>query len=421
MPKKPSAHPALPELTVADPAALAECMAHLAANTHVAFDTEFVGEDTYRPDLCLVQVATPEKLFLIDPLATGPLTAFWELLADPKRVVIVHAGREEMRMCHHGIARPPAHVFDLQIAAGLVGYTYPIGYASLVQELLGERLHKGETLTDWRRRPLTPSQQAYAFDDVRHLIPMWKKLHDRLRRLTREDWAAEEFAAFVRRSVGDDPAVERWRKLKGVGGLDARGLAVARELYAWRDKRAAQGNRPPRTVLRDELLSDLARRPPGKVEDLLSYRGVSKADAPNILEAIKRAKALPTAELPEPEERENDPPHVLLLSSLLGVVLAEWCARNKMASNLVATVTDLKKLVRARQPGGAPLRESALMTGWRQRVILPELEAFLDGKRSLIVENAAQSHPLRVAPVVSVPEPSGVKASASPAASRSDG
>lgn len=401
--KKPTAPTALPELSVTTPAALQECLAHLAGCSHVAFDTEFVGEDTYRPDLCLVQVATPEHLYLIDPLSCGDLTAFWELIADPKRVVIVHAGREEMRMCYFGIGRPPAHVFDVQIAAGLVGYSYPIGYANLVQEMLGQRLHKGETLTDWRRRPLTPSQQKYAFDDVRYLIPIWKKLHDKLRRMTREDWASEEFGAFVRRSVNDDPAVEKWRKLKGIGGLDSRGLATARELYHWRDERAAQGNRPPRTVIRDDLLSDLARRPPTKIDELLSYRGVTKGDAPQILDAIRRAKALPLNECPEPEGRENDPPHVLLLSSLLGVILAEWCARNRMASNLVATTSDLKRLVRARQPGGPPFGNSALKTGWRQRVVLPELEAFLDGKRSLIVESASSQHPLRVAAVETKP------------------
>lgn len=397
MAKKPAPPPGLPESIVADPAGLQECLAHLAGCSHIAFDTEFVGEQTYRPDLCLVQVATAERLFIIDPLSCGPLAEFWELLADPSRVAIVHAGREEMRMCHFGIGRTPAHVFDVQIAAGLVGYTYPIGYSGLVAELLGVRLSKGETLTDWRRRPLTPAQEKYAFDDVRYLVPIWKRLHDRLRRLNREDWAAEEFAAFVRRSIGEDAAVERWRKIKGIGGLDAKGLAVARELYRWRDARAAQGNRPPRSVLRDELLGDLARRPPTKLDDLLSFRGLAKTDAPHVLDAIRRAKALPPADWPEPEERENDAPHVALLSNLLSVVLGEWCARNRIAQSLVATASDLKRLVRARQPGATPGDASSLANGWRQRAILPELEAFLDGKRSLVVENPSSPHPLRLA------------------------
>src|SRR5438105_1853741 len=113
-------HP-LPEHTVATPAALADCLVHLAAQSEIAFDTEFVGEETFRPELCLVQVATHEHLFLIDPYAAGPLDGFWNLLTDPSRRVVVHAGREEVRMCRHGVGRPPASVFDVQVAAGLVG------------------------------------------------------------------------------------------------------------------------------------------------------------------------------------------------------------------------------------------------------------------------------------------------------------
>jgi ribonuclease D len=410
--RRPAALPKLPEHVITHPGMLASALDHLRGCTHIAFDTEFVGEDTYRPDLCLVQVATAEQLFLLDPLSCGPLDAFWELLADPSRVVIVHAGREEMRMCQFGIGRPPAHVFDVQIAAGLVGFSYPIGYAGLVQELLGQRAQKGETLTDWRRRPLTPAQQRYAFDDVRFLIPLWKRLHDRLRKLNREDWAAEEFAAFVRRSVADDPAVERWRKVKGLGGLDRRGLAVARELYQWRDAVAARQNRPPRTVLRDDLVAEIARRGPGKPDELAALRGVPKGETAAILEAVRRAKALPPADLPEAAERDNDPPQVALLASLLGVVLSEWCGRTKIASNMVATVGDLKDLARSRQPGGGLPSDSPLLVGWRQRAVLPELEAFLDGKRVLTVDDPASPHPIRVSPLPAPPHPPSADAKA---------
>src|SRR5262245_31497404 len=88
------------ETIVADPTALAECCKHLEASAVIGLDTEFIGEETYVPDLCLVQVATTEQLFLIDPLSCGPLDPFWQLIIDPRRVVVVHAGREEIRLCH---------------------------------------------------------------------------------------------------------------------------------------------------------------------------------------------------------------------------------------------------------------------------------------------------------------------------------
>ena len=110
----------LPEYVVTDPDGVRTCCDDVAASSHVGFDTEFVGEDTYVPDLCLVQVATPNALYVLDPFDCGPLDNFWTLLTDPARVVIVHAGREEVRICNGAIGKPPTNLFDVQIAAGLL-------------------------------------------------------------------------------------------------------------------------------------------------------------------------------------------------------------------------------------------------------------------------------------------------------------
>src|SRR5438067_184868 len=118
----------LGEEIVSQPDELAACCEYLAGCPQLGFDTEFVGEDSYHPRLCLVQVATEEKLFLIDPLSAGPLDAFWKLIVDPARLVIVHAGREEVRLCRLWAGQPPGNLFDLQIAAGLIGLPYPIGH-----------------------------------------------------------------------------------------------------------------------------------------------------------------------------------------------------------------------------------------------------------------------------------------------------
>src|SRR5438270_2891144 len=174
---------------ITTPEALAAGCEYLAAQTHFGFDTEFVGEDSYHPRLCLVQVATEDCLFLLDPLSCGPLDAFWKLVVDPARTVIVHAGREEVRLCRLWTGATPGNLFDLQIAAGLTGGVYPMGHGNLVHQVLGVRLPKGETLTEWRERPLTPSQVRYAFDDVRYLIPLWRRLSEQLEKLGRAEWA----------------------------------------------------------------------------------------------------------------------------------------------------------------------------------------------------------------------------------------
>src|SRR5438309_1791239 len=136
------------EELVTRPEELADCCAFLANRAHFGFDTEFIGEQTYHPLLCLVQVATDERLYLIDPLSAGPLDAFWKLVVDPARVAIVHAGREEVRLCRLWAGSTPGNLFDLQLAAGLTHGMYPMGHGNLVYQVLGVSLTKGETLTE---------------------------------------------------------------------------------------------------------------------------------------------------------------------------------------------------------------------------------------------------------------------------------
>jgi ribonuclease D len=371
----------LPESVVADPAVLAECCAHLNDCSVIGLDTEFIGEETYIPDLCLIQVATPERRVLIDPLSTGPLDAFWEQIADPKRTVVVHAGREEIRLCHFASGKLPGNLFDIQIASGLLGLGYPLSYGAVIQAVLGKRLPKSETLTNWRARPLSAEQTRYAFDDVRCLLELWQRLSSRLHALDRMAWLAEETGTLKHRAVVDVPAIEKWRKLKGIGSLDRKKLAVVRELYAWREEKAARLNRPARAVLRDDLIVEIARRNPHRPEDLHALRGLGRADFAGIVAAVEQARALPADEWPHVIERDNDPIQVGMAAGILNAVLADLCARKQISSSLVATAQDVKCLVRARLANEPLPAESHLTHGWRKDHILPELLEILEGKR----------------------------------------
>jgi ribonuclease D len=373
----------LPETVVADAAALAECCAHLDSCSMIGFDTEFIGEETYIPDLCLIQVATPERLILIDPLACGPLDSFWARVIDPRRVVVAHAAREELRLCHFACGELPGSLIDIQIAAGLLGLGYPLGYAALIQEVLGIRVAKGETLTNWRARPLAPSQVRYAFDDVRYLLPIWQRLNSELTALGRGTWLAEEMTTLQHRAAVEGPVVEKWRKLRGVGTLDRKRLAVVREVYAWREEKAARLNRPSRSVLRDDLIVEIARRNPNAEADLTALRGLGRADFTGIIGAVKQARALPTDEWPELLERDNDPLQVNLVSSLLVAALADLCNRKRLTAGLVATSQDVKWLVRARYRSESLPAESHLTHGWRRDHVLPDLLSILEGRRGL--------------------------------------
>jgi ribonuclease D len=371
------------EQIITTPEALAGCCDYLAARAHFGFDTEFVGEESYHPRLCLVQVATDDALFLLDALSCGPLDAFWKLVVDPGRTVVVHAGREEVRLCRLWTGSAPGNLFDLQIAAGLTGGIYPMGHGNLVHQVLGVHLPKGETLTEWRTRPLTPAQIRYAFDDVRFLIPLWKKLSQRLETAGRTEWAREEFARLAQTAAPEEPAQEKWRKLRGLGALDRRRLAVVRALYNWREETAAATNRPTRAIIRDDLIIEIAKRNPVRERDLQVIRGLPKRDLPAIVAVAEKARALPPEELPATADREQDPPQVTLTANVLAAVLGDLCAKMRLAQNLVANSGDVKSLVRAKYAGSPHPEDSQLVRGWRAEHLLPELLAMLEGRRGL--------------------------------------
>jgi ribonuclease D len=388
----------LPERLVTQPAELSACVDHLARCRRLGLDTEFVGENSYHPQLCLIQVATSEALYLIDPLTVGPLDAFWSVVVDPANEIVVHAGREEIRICYLACGKTPAHLVDMQLAAGLAGLNYPLGHGPLVKEVLGISLSKGETLTEWGKRPLTKSQIRYAFDDVRFLLAIWDRLSARLDELGRRAWAAEECDRLIAAAIPDAPAEaaisERFRKLRGVGALDRRRLAIVRELFTWREEAAAKHNRPSRTIVRDDLLLEIARRNPTKERDLHVIRGLPKRDLEAIVQAVARARALPIDQCPVVAERDQDPAQVGMVAAILMAVLGDVCARRHLAANLVATTQDVKLLVRARFQNVELPAESLLTRGWRREYILPDLLAVLDGRRAVGVADVRREAPL---------------------------
>jgi ribonuclease D len=359
-----------------------------------AFDTEFVGEDTYIPVLCLIQVATRDALYLVDPIAIQDVTPFWKLVADPANTVIVHGGREEVRLCRQWSGSPPGNLIDLQITAGMLGMGFPTGMASLVQTVLGHRLSKSETLTEWRARPLTLAQRNYAYDDVRYLLEINDRLNARLAELDRLEWAREEHARFVELT---DPEIiagreERWRKVKGSSQLDRRQLCLLRALHAWRETRAHEANRPVRTIMRDDLLVEISRRHPGRPGDLQMVRGLSKKDIDGILATVEAADAIPEDQWPEVLERDSEATHVQALSGLLQTVFMAMCAEMKLAPGLTCTMGEIRDLLRCRLTGPAEPTEGLLITGWRRKHVLPRLLAVLDGRVAFRLNLESDKH-----------------------------
>ncbi|MGC3968360.1 MAG: ribonuclease D [Pirellulales bacterium] len=251
----------------------------LRSSGRIAFDTEFVSEHTYRPQLCLVQCASDTEARCIDPLAGLDLEPLWQVLTDPAHEVIVHAARQEMLFALEASGRRLARLFDVQIAAGMVGMEFPAGYGNLISRLLNVVPQKGETRTDWRRRPLTDRQIEYGVADVQYLLPLYAKLTAQLEQLKRREWFAVEMEAF-QCDIENSLTRERWRRVSGSSGMSSRCQAVLRELWTWRENEAERRDLPPRLILRDDLMVELAKRKVGDPKHIGAARNGTPGTAP---------------------------------------------------------------------------------------------------------------------------------------------
>lgn len=376
-----------------------ELCKHIRAAGIVAFDTEFISEYTYRPELCLLQFGTPERHVAVDPYAVGSLDRWWDLMADDTTTVVIHGGQAEVRFCLDLGGKHPQNVVDIQIAEGLRSTSYPLSYSALVTRVLHKRVHGKETRTDWRRRPLSDRQISYAVDDVRFTLGVWERQRKSLEQLGRKAWAEAEFRRMVDNMAADLSAEGLWR-LPGVRKLAPRELAVARQLSEWRDNEAARRNRPIRRILRDDLLVELAHRQPRTISEILATRDMNRDDYKRllrpILQCIEEAISIPDTELPMPPEVEQRPTHgeETVLGQLLGIALSNRCAEMSVSRQLVGTTADLRDLVRWHASGASSKSPPRLMTGWRADVCGNLLTDLLEGKISLRVSDPASDHPL---------------------------
>lgn len=370
----------------------------------VGFDTEFVSEDTYRPDLCLIQVAVGETLAVIDPRDVGDVTPFWAALCAGHHTTLVHAGREEFRFCLHAVGRRPQRLFDTQIAAGLIGLDYPASYGKLIARLLDVELHKGETRTDWRRRPLSPKQIEYALLDVTFLAPLYGKLREHLERLSRLDWLDEEMARW-QDELQEAEQRENWRRVSGATGLSEKAMVIVRELWRWREREAELQNRPPRRLLRDDLLVELARRGKSDSQQIRAIRGIerslSKRHFDAVAESIQRALELPRSEWPSRPPRKPSS-HGSLVGQFIAAALSSICRAQELAPSLVGTVQDVRDLVEYRLI--PPLDDEdetppALASGWRAQVVGRTIDDLLAGKVALRVQDPRADDPLTIEPI----------------------
>ncbi len=387
------------------PDALSALCEILSGCDRLAIDTEFIRERSYAPRLELIQVATPDGLVAVidyaklGTRADAPLRA---ILTDAKILKVFHAADQDLEILWALTGERISPVFDTQIAAGLVGYGAKQSYGALVEATQGFRLAKGESMTDWSIRPLTPAQLEYAMDDVRYLLAVYERLRTELEKRGRLDWAfqeADHLQDNITATLGlrTDPRT-CYLRVKGRGSLDAQQLAVLRELAAWREEEAQRRDRPRGSVLKDELLVEIARRRPKNAGQLKNLRGIQPRDLDrtgnDLVAVVAKALALPRSEYPTPEPPLPAPDEqTLALTDLLQAVVHSVAARDTVAASMLATNSELQRLADAFRRGEA-CQELPVLSGWRGSLVGNDLLAVLEG-RSVVAWNP-KTHMLMV-------------------------
>jgi ribonuclease D len=354
-----------------------------------ALDTEFHRERTYLPQLALVQLATLDRIALVDALAVDVHAL--SRAFDSDSVCVMHAGSQDLEILELATGTVPNRMFDTQIAALFCGYrTSSLG--RLVEGFLGVQLDKSSQLTDWTRRPLPDADLRYAASDVDHLLELRDTLVGRLEERGRLEWAEEEIERLRSKDRTPPDAETLWWKLRGKTKLNGRARGVAQELAAWRDQVAKKQNRPPRTVLSDMPLLALAQRPARNIEQL---RGVRNLDlrrfkqADQLLAAIQRGTQLPKEAVRLPPKRPENLPDVDGVVALCLAWLAQRAGEEGLDMSVLGTRDDVTSLVLH--------QKSRLSKGWRDILVGGELRAIIDGTAGLRV-NGTQLELLDRAP-----------------------
>ena len=381
--------------------ALAELCEEIDQCGRFAIDLEFIPERTYRPVLCLIQVATDKGVHLIDPLVQQDLMPLWQRFHDENIRTIIHAASQDLDLIYDQFQTLPGNIFDTQVASGFAGLGYQIGYGRLVAQLLNVSLSKTESFTDWLTRPLTEAQLSYAADDVRHLLPLYDAISERLNALGRFEWADEECKRYCAPEHFEDEGRDAYLKVKGASVLDRRGLAVLKHVFAWRDQTAQRLNKPPRTILSDSLLVEVSRKPPHKVEDLSRIRGMRpdqiKGFGQGIVRAAQEGRSTQDGDLPQWPSSRGPSKRDVLVGDMLFAILKVIAYEEDLATELLSTRDDLQQLIKLHRENKLSKEKSTpLIKGWRYELAGKKLISMLEGNDLTVSIGSMDSAPIEM-------------------------
>ncbi len=347
-------------------AALEEACTKLAKSDFITIDTEFLRETTFWPQLCLIQMASPDLEVLIDPLAKGlDLKPFFELMGNPSVTKVFHAARQDIEIIYHLGNLVPHPIFDTQVAAMVCGFGDSVSYDQLVSRTKNVHIDKSSRFTDWSRRPLSEKQLEYALADVTHLRDVYLYLKAELEREGRALWLTEEMAVLESPTTYDLHPDDAWLRLKSRLRKPTE-LAVVKFVAAWREREARNRNVPRSRVLKDDAIYEIAQQQPKDTEAMSRLRTIPKgwersASGAAIIEAVNAALALPKSDMPHAPKHVHVPEGTAAAVELLKVLLKLISDREGVAAKIIANTDDLEKIAAEGENA-----EVAALNGWRR-------------------------------------------------------
>lgn len=343
---------------------LEEFCSSLENKSFITIDLEFMREKTYYAELCLIQVGAEDEAAIIDPLSSKlKLEPFFKILDNQSIIKVFHSGRQDIEILYNLTGKIPTPLFDTQIAAMVCGYGESAGYESLVKGILKIDLDKSSRCSNWELRPLDEKQLQYALSDVTHLVNLYKHFKEKLAETGRESWLESELDTLRNPKTYDVDPYEIWHKIRH-RSHNAKILTVLRELAAWREKRAKSKNTPRQSIIKDDMLANIAAIFPQTVEELLQIRNMRKDVAQGklgaeILEVLERCKHIPTSEYVNPEKDKPLSSGAQALYELLKLLLKIRSQEQGVVAKLIASEEDLKQLASFKDDGCPTL------SGWR--------------------------------------------------------
>ncbi|MBA3897129.1 MAG: ribonuclease D [Sphingomonadaceae bacterium] len=369
-----------------DSATLAALCDRMKAAPFVAVDTEFMRENTFWPELCLVQIADGNEAAAIDPMAPGiDLSPLLELMTNNEDVLkVFHAGGQDIEIVHNLTGKTPYPLFDTQIAAMALGQGEQVGYSNLVDQWLGITLDKGARFTDWARRPLDKRQIDYAIGDVTHLATIFPMMLAKLRKTGRGAWLDQEMEKLADpKNYATEPA-DAWLRVK-IASRKPDVLGRLRALAGWREHEARNKNLPRGRIMKDETLADIALHPPKAQGDLSRVRGLSASWAGNdigarMMGALGNAEPMPAEDMPPRDDRKPGMgKDGALVADLLKLLLKIRAKETNVAPRLLARTDELEMLAAGQRDG------LAILEGWRFEQFGRDALALVEGKLAFAV------------------------------------